>query len=200
MWKKQRGDDITEYAPIAKTLLTMHESTEVTLKRKFDIAYFIAKEKVAFTKMKLLCDLEEWHGVDLGARYKNDITCSTFVSYIAAEVRHNLLETLSKIKFFSVQADGSTDTGNAEDELYTVQFFEPKSNDGQVHVHNKFFTVRQVKRDDACGLFECFKAAMEFVGVYDWEEKLIGLGCGAQRLSGRSSTLGHCFLVFGSLS
>ena len=92
--------------------------------------------------MKLLCDIEERHGVDLGARYKNDIACSTFVSYTAAEVRHNLLETLSKIKFF-VQADGSTDTGNAEDELYTVQFFEPKSNDGQVHVHNKFFTQVQ---------------------------------------------------------
>ena len=44
MWKKQRGDDITKYAPIAKTLLTIDESTEVTLKRKFDIAYFIAKE------------------------------------------------------------------------------------------------------------------------------------------------------------
>ena len=47
---------------------------------------------MAFTKMKLLCDLEERHGVDLGAQYKNDITCSTFVSYIAAEVQHNLLE------------------------------------------------------------------------------------------------------------
>lgn len=44
-------------------------------------------------------------------------------------------------------------------------------------VHNKFFAVRQVKRSDAHGLFECFKAAMEFVGVNDWEEKLIGLRC-----------------------
>ena len=77
----------------------MDESTEVTLKCKFNIAYFTAKEKLAFTKMKPLCELEERHGIDLGARYKNDIACSTFVSYIAAEVWHNLLETLSKVNF-----------------------------------------------------------------------------------------------------
>ena len=113
MLKKQRGDNITEYAPILEARLTMDESTEVTLKRKFDIAcfiacfivYFIAKEKLAFTKMKPLCDLQECHRVDLGARYKNDVACSTVVSYIAAEERHKLLETLSKVKFFSVQAD-----------------------------------------------------------------------------------------------
>ena len=35
--------------------------------------------------MKPLCDLQEWHGVDLGAQYRNDIACSTFVSYIAAK-------------------------------------------------------------------------------------------------------------------
>lgn len=37
--------------------------------------------------------------------------------------------------------------------------------------------MRQVKRGDAHGLFECYGAAMKFVGVDDWEEKLIGLGC-----------------------
>ena len=52
---KKRGDDVTEYAPIMKALLD--KSTEVMLKRKFDIAYFIAKEKLAFTKMKPLYNL-----------------------------------------------------------------------------------------------------------------------------------------------
>ena len=97
--KKQRGDDVTEYAPIAKALLTMNESSPVTLKRKFDIAYFIAKEKLSFTKMKPLCDLQERHGVNLGTGYKNDDACATFVSYIAKEQLYNLLETLSEVNF-----------------------------------------------------------------------------------------------------
>ena len=37
----------------------MDESTEVTLKLKFDIAYFIVKEKLAFTKMEPLYDPQE---------------------------------------------------------------------------------------------------------------------------------------------
>jgi hypothetical protein len=46
-------------------------------------------------------------------------------------------------------------------------------------VCHKFFAVRRPKRGDACGLFQCFKAAIirEFVGVDNWKEKLMGLGC-----------------------
>lgn len=110
MLKTQQGSDDTEYVLIAKALLTMDESSEAMPKRKFDIAYFIVKEKLAFTKMKPLCDLQEWHGVDIGVRHKNDNACATIVSYITGEQRHNPLKTLSRVKLFSVQADGSTDT------------------------------------------------------------------------------------------
>ena len=92
MFKKQRGDDVTNYTPIAKALLTMDESSEGALKREFDTVYFIAKEKLAFTKMKPLCDLQEQHGVDLGIRYNNDVACTSFVGYIAEEQRQNLLK------------------------------------------------------------------------------------------------------------
>ena len=45
---------------------------KVVLKKKFDVAYFIAKEGLAFTKMKSLCELKGWHGVDIGPAYRND--------------------------------------------------------------------------------------------------------------------------------
>ena len=35
-------------------------------KKKFDISYMITKEKLAFTKVQLICELEERHGVGLG--------------------------------------------------------------------------------------------------------------------------------------
>ena len=182
----------------------MDKSSEATLKRKFDIAYFITKEKLAFTKTKPLCDLQERHGVDLGIRYEKDVGCATFVRYITEEQRHNLPETLSGVRFFSVQADGSADTGNIDDELYIVQYFDPKMDGAQVHVCNKFFTVRQVQQGDAHGLYE---AAMEFVGANDWEEKLISLGCDGTNvniapggISGGIGALDRCFLVFGSSS
>ena len=55
------------------------------LNKKFDISYMIAKEKLAFTKMKSICELEEMHGVDLGAGYKNDHARATFISFIVKE-------------------------------------------------------------------------------------------------------------------
>ena len=46
---------------------------------KFEIAYVICKENMAFMKMAPLCALEERHGVDLGSGYKNDQACAEFV-------------------------------------------------------------------------------------------------------------------------
>ena len=54
-------------------------------KRKFDIAYMIAKENIAFSKMAALCELQERHGVDLGSGCKNEKACATFVDYISLE-------------------------------------------------------------------------------------------------------------------
>ena len=47
--------------------------------------------------------------------------------------------------FFSLQADGSRDVSNVEDELFLVLYFDPYANNGKVHVHDIFFTVRQPK-------------------------------------------------------
>ena len=51
LFKKQQSSTVCEYAPIAKELLqpSMDEHTRGSLKRKFDVAYMIAKEKLAFT-------------------------------------------------------------------------------------------------------------------------------------------------------
>ena len=76
---------MVEYAPIAKMLSTLDKDAERKLKRKFEIAYFLCKQNLPFTKMAPLCALEEKHGVDLGSGYKNDKACATFVEYIAKQ-------------------------------------------------------------------------------------------------------------------
>ena len=83
--------------------------------------------------MSALCQLEEKHGVDLGAGYKNNQACATFVDYIAQAQREVLLSRLAKAKFFSIQADSSADSGNIEDKLFLVQYFNPHGDDGKVH-------------------------------------------------------------------
>ena len=40
--------------------------------KKFDIAYFVAKEKLPFQKYPRICELEAKHGVNLGGTYRTD--------------------------------------------------------------------------------------------------------------------------------
>ena len=139
-YRKAHSSNVWEYAPIAKTLaeLSMDTITRESIKRKLDITYMILKEKTACTKMQPLCILEGQH-TDLGSGYNNDQVCATFVEYnIAPEQKEKLQEALS------LQADGSTDAGNVEMELFMVLFFDLYSTNGTVHVRNSYFTLRHL--------------------------------------------------------
>ena len=86
-------NDITEYSPIVSAIFrsAMDNTTREQTKRKFDI---IAQGNMAFTKMKVLCELEERHGVDLGRGYKNNRSCATYVDFIARDLQEQLMTAL----------------------------------------------------------------------------------------------------------
>ena len=77
--------------PIAAALNKIDTARMAATKRKFDIAYNIAKENMAFSKMGALCELQERHGVDLGSGYKNEKAFATFVHFISLDQRHMLV-------------------------------------------------------------------------------------------------------------
>ena len=58
LFKKQQSSSVCEYAPITAALLqpSMDKATCTRTKRKFDVAYIIAKESLPFTKMKAACE------------------------------------------------------------------------------------------------------------------------------------------------
>ena len=129
---------------------------------------------MAFAKMGPLCQLEERHSVDLGQGYKNELACATFIDYIAQEQCQGLAASLSRARFFGLQADGSTDAGNIEEEVFLAIYCNPRAADGRVHVHsNTFFSVRCPAGANVEGLFVCLKAGMDYVGVSDWDKKLM---------------------------
>ena len=134
--QKEIASSVVEYTPIAKafTKANINEATKAKLKRKFDVAYMIAKENLSFTKMKSICELEERHGTDLGAGYKNDHSCATFVEFIAREQLESVVTSVAKSRFFSLQADGSTDSGNTENKLFMILYLDPYCKYGSVHI------------------------------------------------------------------
>ena len=75
------------------------------------------------------------------------------------ERRLKLVEALSHAIFVSIQADGSTDSGNIEDELFIAVYLNHNAIDKQVHIRNPFFTVRRLEHGDAQGLGAMTRAA-----------------------------------------
>ena len=61
---KGQGASATSYAPIASRI---SDSERENLRRKFEIAYFIATEQLSFQKYSKICELETRHGVTLGS-------------------------------------------------------------------------------------------------------------------------------------
>ena len=55
--------------------------------RKFNIAFFLAKEKLSFRKYPAICELEVYHGVNLGSAYKTEAAPKAFTHYIAESQR-----------------------------------------------------------------------------------------------------------------
>ena len=70
------------------------------LQRKFDIAYFVTEEKMAFRKYQRLCELEARHGVNLGTSYPTEPAGRTFLHFIAEAKRLEIVQILQKAKCF----------------------------------------------------------------------------------------------------
>jgi len=49
--KSQSGGDVTAHAPVAKALTALDGRTVETVKKKFELAYFLCKENLPFIKM-----------------------------------------------------------------------------------------------------------------------------------------------------
>ena len=84
--KKASGAPITEYSPIARSLLNMDKTTQDRINKKFDICYVMGKECLAFAKYPALHKLEVRHGVDLGESYKTKNSASVFSHYIVSVI------------------------------------------------------------------------------------------------------------------
>ena len=83
--QKERADasglSISSYAPTAMAFDKLSEGEREKLKVKFDIAYFVVMQKLAFAKYPKICGLEAHHGVNVGSLYRNDVSGWEFLHY-----------------------------------------------------------------------------------------------------------------------
>ena len=94
-----------------------------------------------------------------------------FVESIATDLQENLRRKITDSKFFSLLIDSSTDSGNTDEELFMVLYFDPHcdAEDGMVHVRVKFFAVRHLSRGIGEGLYNCLKATLVYMQITSLE-------------------------------
>ena len=179
---KATDSGCSSYAPIAKALCKLSDKDKEQLRHKFDIAYFVAQEKLSFRKYPRLCELEARHGVAIGSAYTNEIAGKTFTHYIAESRRSQLFEKLAQAKFFSLLIDGSTDKGNIDNEIFMAVWCDCNANgvDEKIHTRTSYLHVGVPSTVDARGLFQCLKDALLRLGISELDathcSKLVGVG------------------------
>ena len=76
--------------------------------------------------------------------------------------------------------DGSTDSGNIDDELFLAVYCDVDGMDERVHTRMKFLAVERPNDATASGLFQCLQCCLHKIGVkaIDAEEckRLVGIG------------------------
>ena len=161
------NEPVTTYALIARCLLTLDDADKGRIKRKFDLSYFMAKEGIAFDKFAPLADLESRHGVDLGFAYKNAPSAKLFTHFIAEAQRQEFFQVLSQSKFCSFLMDGTTDSGNIEQELVVLLLNRKDDSKEMITSRTRFFSVGAPKKADANGLIDCLSNSLSPLGIAD---------------------------------
>lgn len=88
---------------VAEGFLRGNERAAAHVKKKFEVAYFVAKEELAFLKYPAILNLEEMqHGVDVGQAYHNDKNCAEFIHYIGKDFHNNILQKSKTVNFYNI--------------------------------------------------------------------------------------------------
>ena len=144
---RSRGESIVLQTPIGRTLSTMDEGTQGQVGRKFDISYVMAKESIAFAKYPSIVQLEQRHGVDLGHAYNTQESAKNFTGFIAKSQRQAFFSTFfSESRFYSLLMDGTTDSGNVEDELLVLVYCNKDDANQQMVTCTRFLTIEVPKK------------------------------------------------------
>lgn len=164
---------------VTQGLSKMNQEDIDNTRKKFEVAYFIAKEELPLVKYEQLLKLEEKHGVEFGVAYRNHKSCGVFINFISKEMEVRLCKKINESHFFSVLADGSDDVSVNEKEAIFVQYLDtsPPGSD-TIKVMTSFLGLNDLEYGNAGGIVHSIKRAFEEIDIAEdtLKNKLIGFG------------------------
>ncbi|XP_065679334.1 zinc finger protein 862-like [Hydra vulgaris] len=156
--------------PIGCGLRKMAVKDADSLRKKFNIAYYLAKRERPFTDYPYLIALEKTNGVtNLGVSYGTDRAAAIFTDYIGTVIKNKLTECLKNCRFYCVLCDGSTYSAVSEQELIYILYLK----DGSSKV--EFLSIETAENSNAVGLKKCITDAFTRVGITNSYKHLLGV-------------------------
>ena len=145
-------------------LARMNEKGVLLTRKKFETAYFIAKE-LPLTKFERMLALEELHNVKLGNAYRNNSMCGEFIDCIADDLALKVLQKLKSYNFHSALWDGTTDVSVSEKDTIFVLYLDKVGSDGEVLVKTEFLGLAEVNHPHAEGIKQSIYESFEQIGM-----------------------------------
>lgn len=169
LFKKEQaissGQGPSSYSALAQSFSNISEVEKERLRKKFDISFFVAVERLPFSKYPAICNLERRHGIDVGVFYVNRKAGTSFTHYIAEAKRQDVVTKVMKARFFSLVQDGSTDQGNIENEIILVAWCNSNSAKEQIHTGISYLKILRPKSSSGEGLFNVVEESLELLGI-----------------------------------
>ena len=166
------AQSLPEQAPMEMALLTMEQAELDQMRYLFNTAYYLIQAEHPFRDFSGILTLQRLNSVSLGNAYSNEMQAKVFVSFIAEDLRAQLVQLIDKSDFFSISIDSSTDKGNIDEEIVQVR---PIENYRPVY---KFVAVKPLVKPDAVNTVSAIVSALEDdceLSAGDWQSKLIGM-------------------------
>ena len=145
-------------------------------KKKFEVAD-IAKVQLPLRLFPKLLNLEERHGVELGAAYQNRNYAGKIIDYIPEKLANDLKVALTNANFYSVLTDGSTDASITEKEaIFTIHFDPSPIGEDCVKICTSYLDLAGLKNANSRGVIEAINDSFKSIGIDTYVDKLVGFG------------------------
>ena len=182
---RKENEQHPDQAPIQRVINRLTKESEGQMSALVTIAYVVASENMAFTKFTPLCKMQKKLGTDLGQLYQNEKACRAFVTSIAGVEEDTIISDIQKARFFTVLADGSTDSSIVEQESVFVRFM---GENGQPQTRLAAMVALESANSD--GVTKAILDGLYSIGVSEQDIKTKLVGCnfdGASVMMGRKN-------------
>ncbi|XP_033755692.1 zinc finger protein 862-like [Pecten maximus] len=160
-------------APLEQIVETtkLDEVTGQRMRSLFNTAFYVGRHDT-FSKFEPLCNLQEKNGVNLGTMYRNYDKCKEFISCIADVENTRVEKSVIESRFFTVLANGATDSAVIEQETAFVRYVNATG-----IPCTEFIDIVPVKSANAEGVLDGILTGLEKVGISNDELKTKLVSC-----------------------